>query len=118
MSSIDEMLDRGLMVMLTTPNCPGCKQQKRVLDKAGVADFVHVVDMYEDEEVAAWAGLRGISHAPTLAWLDRRLGGEQIVSGPVSQSQLARWYRAALLPALMADRVTTMIAHGEGAGWE
>lgn len=118
MSDIGKVLGKGLMVMLTTPSCPGCKQQKRTLDKAGVFGCVQTVDMYEDAGAMAWAASRGISHAPTLAWLDPHTGAEYTVSGPVNRGQLARWYRAGQLPALMDDRVTTMLAHGEGIGWE
>lgn len=118
MSNIDDMLREGLMVMLTTPNCPGCRQQKRTLDKAGVAECVQTVDMYEDEDAMAWAAARGISHAPTLAWLDHNTGAEYTVSGPVNRGQLARWYRSGQLPLQMEDQVLTMLAHGEGIGWE
>lgn len=79
---ISDIVSRGKFCIVTTENCPGCRQQKKILDKAGF-DY-EVVDLFE---VADEANLLGIMHAPTICWYDKEVGVATL-KGPVTAKTL------------------------------
>lgn len=79
-----QAMDAGKIVIISAPHCPGCKQQKRIIERMGIEDQV---ETYMNLEVDEFCFQNNIMHAPTILW--RMEGGTYgQLKGPVQAKTL------------------------------
>lgn len=74
---ITDAINSGKIVAISTEHCPGCKQQKKILEKMKLK-----VEWYDLAEVEGFAQTYGVMKAPTIAWKDNN-GCVCTIAGPV-----------------------------------